>query len=544
MSKLRNVLLLLFVCLVTVRAGQGVQFYKAGFPDVAKAILLADFKNEPAAKAENSFYLGNVFFLENNADSASYYFNAGLAADPLYPQNQIGLIMLKMKTMDAKALDAELTKIVKEKKNKKNVDLLVAIGYAFLYNGLDNKALEYQTLAKEVAPKNPIVSILKGDIVEKQNVGEACANYEMASLYDKNNIQAYIKYARAYKNVNSKLALDKLTQLKKIDPAFTLADREFGDVYYSMNDFDKAASYYETYLNSGNKTNVSDLVRYSMTLFFKGDYNKSLDLAEAGQKKDPKSPAFNRLVLYNCVDTKKYDEALKAADMLFNNSTDANISAFDHKYYARALKETKRYDKAADEFKKAIVLEPKSTDLYENISDMYKDAGNYTKAIEAYNEYVEASKAKENYAEKATEFNIDLGKLYYSAGTDTTAKADKRKEALLKADSIFGLVATQKPDDYRGNFWRARTNSALDPETTAGLAKPYYEQTLTYALAKNDPRYNTILIECYSYLGYYTLLQKDYTSSIGYWNKILALDPNNAVAKRAIAGIQIPKSKK
>ena len=64
--------------------------------------------------------------------------------------------------------------------------------------------------------------------------------------------------------------------------------------------------------------------------------------------------------------------------------------------------------------------------------------------------------------------------------------------ALHKADSTFGKLAELVPDNYLGNFWRARTNSALDPETTAGLAKPYYEQvaTLLADKAKEDSRYN------------------------------------------------------
>ena len=38
------------------------------------------------------------------------------------------------------------------------------------------------------------------------------------------------------------------------------------------------------------------------------------------------------------------------------------------------------------------------------------------------------------------------------------------------------------------NFWRARTNSALDPETSQGLAKPYYEGVAALLTGKNDPR--------------------------------------------------------
>ena len=88
------------------------------------------------------------------------------------------------------------------------------------------------------------------------------------------------------------------------------------------------------------------------------------------------------------------------------------------------------------------------------------------------------------------------------------------------------------------NFWRARTNSALDPETSQGLAKPYYEGVAALLTGKNDPRYNSALIECYSYLGYFYLVANKLPESKEHWNKILAIDPTNATAKRALNGIK------
>lgn len=71
---------------------------------------------------------------------------------------------------------------------------------------------------------------------------------------------------------------------------------------------------------------------------------------------------------------------------------------------------------------------------------------------------------------------------------------------------MWDPVFTGAPDSYLGNFWRARANSALDPETTQELTKPFCEQVATLLESKNDPHYNVALVECYSYLGYYYLL--------------------------------------
>ena len=142
---------------------------------------------------------------------------------------------------------------------------------------------------------------------------------------------------------------------------------------------------------------------------------------------------------------------------------------------------------------------------------------------------------------KTPESLFQLGRLYYGEGTsaDTLAvQPADRKAALEAADSVFALVAQQAPESYLGELWRARTNSAMDPETTQGLAKPFYEKVTEMLLAKNEPKYNSALIECYSYLGYYYLLKSDYPTSKEFWNKILAIDPNNATAKKALDGIK------
>ena len=68
--------------------------------------------------------------------------------------------------------------------------------------------------------------------------------------------------------------------------------------------------------------------------------------------------------------------------------------------------------------------------------------------------------------------------------------------------------------------------------------QPYYEKVMDMLLSKNEPKYNSALIECYSYLGYYYLLKSDYPASKEFWNKILAIDPANATAKKALEGIK------
>ncbi len=533
--------LIITMCFVvnvsSVRAAttHGIAYYNAGFPQVAKSLLLDELITSKENHADVCFYLGNIYFEENKKDSAALYFNKGLVADPLNSLNTVGLSMLKIKS-NPQAAESEINNALKAKNNKGNVDLVIAAGRAFLVNGVLDKALLYQEQAKKIKPKYALVYVLLGDVeLAKANTGGACSNYEMAIYYDDACKEAYIKYARAYKNVNTPLAIEKLNVLKQKDPSFLLVDRELADIYYSTNDFAKAAELYGNYLKSGN-SNVLDLTKYASTLFFKGDFAKSLEVVKLGLVKAPKNPAFNRLAMYNNVALKNYDDALAAADLFFNKSDKPEISYFDYTYYGQALRAKKQYDLAILEYEKAIKFDSTQIGVWKEISDMYTEKGDNKKAVEAYQTYMNLLPADKPNAEAM----LQLGKLYYTYGNEATTTPEIKKDVLVKADTLFSKVAALEPANYRGNFWRARANFLLESEATPALGKPFYEQTLALVESKADPRFNSVIIECSRYLGYYYYLKSDYTQSKIYWNKILVIEPTNPLAIQAIEGMNKP----
>lgn len=525
-------LLIVNYSVVKADGGQGISYYKAGFPQVAKPLLLNEYANDPQTRAETCFYLGNIYFGENKLDSAAIYFEKGQVNNQVDPLNSIGLAMLKIKS-NPKAADTEIQNVLKLSNVKKNPDFFIAAANAYLVNNQIDQAIVYRDKAKSIKLKNAALAVLSGDIeLANKNVGNACSSYELAILYDANCKEAYIKYARAYKNVNTPLAIDMLNRLKQKDPSFLLVDKELADIYYTTNDFEKAGQLYGSYLKSGN-SNAQDLVKYAMTLFLNHDFANSLEIAKSGMAKAPRNPAFNRLALYNNTDLKQYDEAVKAADLLFNKSDNPDFTYLDYRYYGQALKETKQYDLAIVQYKKALELDSSKVELWKDISDMYSSKADYVNATIAYNNYLNALAVDK----RSSDVVYDFARLYYTWGNTDSVKVDVKKIALHKADSLFGQVIALDPTSYRGYIWRARTNFSLDPETTQGLAKPYYEQTIAVVEAKADPRYNPVIIECSKYLGYFYYLNKDYTQSKLYWNKILSLDPKNDMALKAIDGI-------
>jgi len=532
------------------KESQGISYYKAGFPLVAKPLLINELTADVSTKAETCFYLGNIYFTENKIDSAEIYFKKGIVVGEDNVLSTIGLAMLKIKA-NQKDADLEIQNALKLRSAKKNQDFIIAAANAYLVNGQIDQAVIYQDKAKDIKSKYAPLAVLEGDIqLAKKDVGNACSNYELAILYDQNCKEAYVKYARAYKNVNTTLAIEKLNQLKLKEPTFLLVDKELADIYYSNNEFDKAAQFYESYLKSGN-SNVQDLIKYTMTLFLNHDFANSLKIANEGLQKEPRNPAFNRLAMYNNTDLKQYDEAIKSADHLFNQTDKPDFTYLDYRYYGQALHQTKQIPLAIEQYKKAIEADSSHVELWKDISDMYSDINDFDNAIASYNKYVNAITEDK----KTSDMYYDLGKMYYSVGSstakDTVSKAKTeniallKKNALLKADSIFAKVTTMEPTNYRGYRMRALANLGLDPDATQGLANPYYEKTLAIVEAKNDVRYNTIIIESERYLGYYYYQKKDYTQAKVYFNKVLAIDPTNDIALKVIAGIdKILKGKK
>ena len=534
---------------VNANGRQGAAYYKAGFPQVAKPLLLSELSADSVTIAETCYYLGNIYYGENLPDSAAYYYNKGLSVYPLNSLNSVGLSMLKMKRNLVEA-DQEIVNILKLKGNKKNVDLVIAIANAYLVNGLLEQATVYQEKAKQIRGKYAGVYVLLGDIyLAKKDVGNACGSYEQAIAFHAENKEAYIKYARAYRGVNPALSIEKLGLLKEKHPSFLLVDKELADIYYTMNKFDEAAKHYEIYMHSGN-SNTQDKTKCAMTLFLKQDYNKSLDIAKLGLVTSPRNPAFNRIAMYNNVALKKYDEGLKYADLLFTKSDKAEFNYFDYTYYGQALRETKQYDLAISQYEKAYQLDTTKAELLKDIAYMNYEKRDSLKGILFHEKYLNALAPEK----RTGDVLFTLGKIYYGysstiadsvdAKNEFVMVKDIKKNLLIKADTVFAQLSRLEPTAYRANFWRSRVNFALDPLSAKDIAKSFYEKTLVLVEAKADAKFNPVIIECSRFLGFYYYTKNDYTQSKVYWNKILAINPDNAIAKKAIMGIDNPKRKK
>ena len=78
--------------------------------------------------------------------------------------------------------------------NKKNPELLVEIGEAYLKEGDTVTAMEYAERAKKVNGKYADAYVLSGDIaMARKNVNLASSEYNQAIYFDENCCEAYLK---------------------------------------------------------------------------------------------------------------------------------------------------------------------------------------------------------------------------------------------------------------------------------------------------------------------------------------------------------------
>ena len=109
---------------------------------------------------------------------------------------------------------------------------------------------------------------------------------------------------------------------------------------------------------------------------------------------------------------------------------------------------------------------------------------------------------------------MQVGRAYYNA------------ERYQAADSIFHVILKTSPDYVPAYLWIARTYSKMDPDTKLGLAKPKFEKVIDVAEIRFI-KYESEMMEAFGYLGYYNMMNENYSKSKEYYNRMINLNPNN-----------------
>jgi Tfp pilus assembly protein PilF len=524
----------------------GVDYFLTEQFDKAKEIFESNMDENPA---ESSYYLGEIAYAQGDTAQARAYYEKGLAANPEYALNKVGLARFILKA-DQKAGARALTDISKEKANKKNVEVLVAIAKVYYDGGAIALYEKAVSNAEKANKTSPLVPILRGDILKnKDDMGGAAGEYEQAINLDEKYVLSYIKAAQIYADINPNFAIERLNIVLEIDSTYPLTSRYLARAYYNIGHYSTAIDIHEKSFNI-NTSGIGELTDYAAALFFSQRYDEATTLIDKGLQKDSLNFVLNRLRMYSALEMQDYTTGLALAEKFFSLplKKDKYIPR-DYATYGDILSFNKLPDKASEQYAKAIEMTTEKLELYKKIGEQLNKAGYPGLGAEYYNMFLEAMDG-----EADTKDYYTMGTYLYRAATaivrdatvDSISAAQKASEYLVKADTTFGIITARIPDNTLGFLYRARVNASLDPETSKGAAKPHYEALLNLIMTKENPTktYRKELLEIYQYLSYYYYLQFDANSKdedkmqvIAYSNKILEIDSANAIATQLIQAL-------
>ncbi len=504
----------------------GIEYYKVDKLDNAKELLERNLNAPSTDKAEAFYYLGQIALHQGNVAQAAANFEKGIAANAMNPYNYVGQAAIALKNGgEVKSLLEKARKL-----SKKDSKLEMEIARAFYDANPTTYAKDIEKCIKNARKWNaddPDSYIFEADTkADKKDWGNAAGIYELAFDKDPNNIEAYVKYANTYFNVNPTMAIERLEELQAKVPNSALVQRELAEKYYSDNLGAKAAEQYGKYINNPNHF-AQDEVRYVQLLFFGEKYQQSYDLATSLINKlnpaDEKVFYMKRMQLYNMVQLEKWAEAVEAGKSFFANALPkgSNYEVRDYTDYGLALQTAGLAEEAINAYNKAIELNPKNADLIRNLGDTYADAENFVKAAEYYQRLVDDDNHKSN--DLFTLSNYYLG----IASTDSLDNAIKA-DALNKSQKYIDEVDKKVPNNVQIVNQKAKIAKFREGDTNNGAALNAYNELLRILDTKEDKSdYARYYKYAYNYLATYYFTKGDKATAKTYYQKWLEYDPEN-----------------
>ncbi|MDE6371211.1 MAG: tetratricopeptide repeat protein [Duncaniella sp.] len=509
----------------------GVDYYNADRFEKAK-IILEKTLNEPGTdKAVSYFYLGSLDMRDGNPKDAEADFNNGIAANPAYGYNYVGLGEIALKAGDKAEAEKQFKAALAT--DKKDAALVAAVARA--YANVDPVAYSKE-ISKYIAQgmkmsknKEPQIYVLQGDMAKATDKGVAAGYYEQAIIYDeeKGNInpEAYVKYSNLYNKVNSEFAIGKLVELNEKLPTSALAQSELAEKYYDNDQLTRAAEQYGKYMRNPNHFQ-GDEQRYSGLLYFGKKYPESLEIAQQVLAKDPDNLYMQRMVMLNKAALEDWNGAEEAAKKLFAH-TGGTFTSTDYTTHGQVLSSLGRPEEAVEAYLAAYNLNPeKNKAILSDISDMYNKMENDAKAVEYMQMYVDT-------AEPTLNDYFILSNRYKNLGLTLPEDSPERAQAAENGIKYIDMALAEAAN--KGPLYRNKATLLMirdGANTTPELIDTYKAMIEAYdADPANLTKYADAYKTAYLRMGAFYMNQNDNDNARLYFNKALELDPENTGIK-------------
>lgn len=435
--------------------------------------------------------------------------------------------------------------------DNKNKDVYLIAGDIFILVNDGSKAITMYNQAQFADPQSPTANMKIGNIYVKGRALQAAipyfeqaielnANYApayrelgqlylLASRFDQSkeyfkkyldltagNIPAKIRYVNALfyaKDYDG--VIKNVEEIFLVDKSRTYMNRIAGYSCYEKNppDYDKALAYMETLFKSVAPDRIlwKDY-HYMARILVKRNLNypKMADDLNAAEQQLEKEK--NKLSI-----TTKADE--KAKQKVVVDDLTAKVA----KQRADVAKSNAEIDRAFGEYNKVLDMKPGDRGLLSEMASNYSTFRRYGDVAKTLSKMLDP--AKDN-----TDELMRIGRAYYNG------------EKYKTADSVFAAIAAKKPDYVPAYLWTANTYSKMDPDLKLGLAKPKFEKLIE--VAKTDSVKNASpMMDAFGYLSYYHMMNNNFGKAKDYYTRMANLDPNNKEYKikgySGIGGVEI-----
>jgi tetratricopeptide (TPR) repeat protein len=515
------------------------------------------------------------------ANSAKEVYQKGVSANANDPLNYIGLAKVAYFLGDNKTatdMRAKAKSFLLPYKNIKKISppapeyayTLAKIAESYIKDEQVDTSLALPLMreAIKIDNKNRDVYLIAGDIYILLNDGsKAIMFYNQAQFADPKSPTANMKIGNIYvKGRNLTAAIPYFEQAIELNANYAPAYRELGQVYLLAQRYDQSKEFFKKYLDL-TAGNIPAKIRYVNALFYAKDYEGVIKNVEDIFAVDKSRSYMNRIAGYSCYEKTPpdYEKARKYMETLFSTVSPERIIQKDYLYLARILsKMNQNYPKILDELNSTKAqlekekLKPaagtaadkakaKATidDMTAKIANLEKDVAKANSDLDiAYISYGKALAFKPDDRNLLNEIanSYAINKRYKNAAKFLTKLMDPNTateddpmrigrayyngEDFKTADSLFAAMTTKYPKYVPAYLWHARTFSKMDPDTKLGLAKPKFEKVIE--VAKSDSvKWENEMMESFAYLGYYHMMNSNWSKSKEYYNRMINLNPNN-----------------
>jgi tetratricopeptide (TPR) repeat protein len=489
------------------------------------------------ADAQAAYWLGQVYLVNQpmKLKEAQELYTKALTTtnqDPLILVGMGHVETIQKKNAEAKQRFEQAIAATKNRKNKNFGDaaVLEAIGRANALHDSQTGDVEYGLeklgQAAQLDPKNPNLYIDMGLSHLKKGGefgGQAKRAFEQAIDVAPNYGRPYYRIGKIFESQrNVELYLQYYNQAIEKDPKYAPAYLALYE-YYKNRDVNKAKGFIELFIANNDKDRETDFF-YADYLFRAGNNQESINQGkaiEAGLKPGTKYPKVYKLYALN------YDrlgDSVKARDNMEIYMRDSDPSELTGDDYAEMatyyLKFPGMEEKADAQVEMAVKLDtlPENQRNYmQQLANAYVKQSNY----KGYYKWL-------NRIDKITTNKTATGYFFLS---DAAYRAG---EFQASADVAAQYVVAY-PDQIQGYSLQRRAAVAVDADTSAGSALPAIDQYTAFLMRDIESNKGRIM-ENHGYKIYYYLIKsREYDKAAESSKAILAIDPENDYAKRALA---------